>query len=318
LISLATDRDGPTSCGELRAMNSVPDSQGARVGVVGLGHMGRAFAENLLADGLSLTVFDRKRDLIPPLAEMGAVAATGLAAIGECEIVLTSLPDDDAVASVTDALIPRLGARAVHVSTSTISAGLARRLAAQHREHGQGYVALPVLGSPDFARRRGLYLLAAGASADIARVRPVVEKLGRQLFVIGEDPGLANVMKLAGNVLTAATLQSMGEVFALLHKSGIDPETSYEVLTSTLFDGKVHKSYGGKIVHGQFSPAGLSVPLAAKDLRLALAEAELARVPMPVAAIVRDRLVAAEARAWSELDWSALGKLASAEAGFAE
>ncbi|HTU55878.1 MAG TPA: NAD(P)-dependent oxidoreductase [Acetobacteraceae bacterium] len=299
-------------------MNSVPDSQGARVGVVGLGHMGRAFAENLLADGLSLTVFDRKRDLIPPLAEMGAVAATGLAAIGECEIVLTSLPDDDAVASVTDALIPRLGARAVHVSTSTISAGLARRLAAQHREHGQGYVALPVLGSPDFARRRGLYLLAAGASADIARVRPVVEKLGRQLFVIGEDPGLANVMKLAGNVLTAATLQSMGEVFALLHKSGIDPETSYEVLTSTLFDGKVHKSYGGKIVHGQFSPAGLSVPLAAKDLRLALAEAELARVPMPVAAIVRDRLVAAEARAWSGLDWSALGKLASAEAGFAE
>ena len=299
-------------------MNSRPENQGARVGVVGLGHMGRAFADNLLADGHSVTVFDRKRDLIAPLAEMGAIAATGLAAIGECEIVLTSLPDDDAVAAVAEALIPLLHTDAVHVSTSTISAGLSRRIAAQHREHGQGYVALPVLGSPDFARQRGLYLLAGGASADIARVRPVVEKLGRQLFVIGEDPGLANVMKLAGNVLTAATLQSMGEVFALLHKSGIDPETSYEVLTGTLFDGKVHKSYGGKIVHGQFSPAGLAVPLAAKDLRLALAEAELARVPMPVAAIVRDRLVAAEAREWSELDWSALGKLASAEAGFSE
>lgn len=299
-------------------MNSRPENKGARVGVVGLGHMGRAFAENLLADGHSLTVFDRKRDLIPPLAEMGAIAAAGLAAIGKCDIVLTSLPDDDAVAAVTEALIPLLRAHAVHVSTSTISAGLSRHIAAQHREHGQGYVALPVLGSPDFARHRGLYLLAGGASADIARVRPVVEKLGRQLFVIGEDPGLANVMKLAGNVLTAATLQSMGEVFALLHKSGIDPETGYEVLTGTLFDGKVHKSYGGKIAHGQFSPAGLAVPLAAKDLRLALAEAELARVPMPVAAIVRDRLVAAEAREWSELDWSALGKLASAEAGFKE
>lgn len=299
-------------------MSSHPDTEGPRVGVVGLGHMGRAFAENLLADGRSVTVFDRKRDLIPPLAEMGAIAATGLAAIGECEIVLTSLPDDAAVASVADALIPLLRAGAVHVSTSTISAGLSRDIAAQHREQGQGYVALPVLGNPDFARQRGLYLLAGGASADIARIRPVVEKLGRQLFVIGEIPGLANVMKLAGNVLTAATLQSMGEVFALLHKCGIDPETSYEVLTSTLFDGKVHKNYGGKIVHGQFSPAGLAVPLAAKDLRLALAEAELARVPMPVAAIVRDRLVAAEAREWGELDWSALGKLASAEAGFPE
>jgi 3-hydroxyisobutyrate dehydrogenase-like beta-hydroxyacid dehydrogenase len=141
---------------------------------------------------------------------------------------------------------------------------------------------------------------------------------GRQLFVIGEDAGLANVMKLAGNVMTAATLQSMGEVFALLHKSGIDPETAYEVLTGSLFDGKVHKNYGARIVQGRYSPAGLSVPLAAKDLRLALAEAEIARVPMPLAALVHDRLVATEARDWSELDWSALGKLASAEAGFAE
>lgn len=297
---------------------SRPDGEGLRVGVVGLGHMGRAFAENLLADGRSVTVFDRKPDLMPPLAEKGAVAATGLGAIGECGIVLTSLPDDEAVAAVAEALIPLLRAGAVHVSTSTISAQLSRGLAARHRAQGQGYVALPVLGSPDFARQRGLYLLAGGAPEDVARVRPVVERLGRQLFVIGEDAGLANVMKLAGNVMTAATLQSMGEVFALLHKSGIDPETAYAVLTGSLFDGKVHKNYGARIVQGRYSPAGLSVPLAAKDLRLALAEAEIARVPMPLAALVHDRLVATEARDWSELDWSALGKLASAEAGFAE
>jgi 3-hydroxyisobutyrate dehydrogenase-like beta-hydroxyacid dehydrogenase len=133
--------------------------------------------------------------------------------------------------------------------------------------------------------------------------------------VIGPDPALANVMKLAGNVLTAATLQSMGEVLALLRKSGIDPRTGYEVLTGSLLDGKVHKNYGGRIVRGEYSPAGLPVPLAAKDLRLALAEAEHAVVPMPVAAIVHNRLIAMMARGWDDFDWSALGKLAAAEAG---
>jgi len=294
------------------------EQQKAHVGVIGLGHMGDAFAENLLADGHAVTVFDRKPDRMRLLADKGAAVASGIAEIGACEIVLTSLPDDDAVLSVTEALIPVLTQGAVHVSTSTISAKLARDLAAQHREQGQGYVALPVLGNPDLAHQRGIYLIAGGTPDDVARVRPVVEALGQRLFVVGDDPGLANIMKLAGNVLTAATLQSMGEVLTLLQQAGISKQIGYDVLTGSLFDGKVHKNYGGKIVHGKYSPAGLTVPLAAKDLRLALAEAELVHVPMPVAAIVRDRLIAAEARGWGELDWSALGKLAEAEAGVNE
>lgn len=302
---------------EVPLQKSLPDSRALRVGVVGLGHMGDAFAENLLADGHAVTVFDKRADLMRALAGKGAIAARGLAEMGECQVVLTSLPDDDAVTAVAEAMIPVLGRGGVHVSTSTISAKLSRHLGDAHREHGQGYVALPVLGNPDLAHQRGIYLIAAGATGDIDRVRPVVEPLGQKLFVVGEDPGLANVMKLAGNVLTAATLQSMGEVLALLRKCGIDAQTGYEVLTGSLFDGKVHKSYGGRIVQGKYTP-GLSVPLAAKDLRLALVEAELARVPMPVAAIVRDRLVATEARGWSELDWSALGKLAAADAGLKE
>ena len=274
---------------------SRPATDGVHVGVVGLGHMGDAFAENLLADGHAVTVFDRNPEVMRSLVDKGASAATSLAELGECGIVLTSLPDDAAVSAVAEALIPVLARGAVHVSMSTISADVARRLAAEHREHGQGYVALPVLGNPDLAHHRDLYLLAGGAPADIARVRPVVEKLGQKLFVISDDPGLANVMKLAGNVMTAATLQTMGEVFALLRKAGVDPQTGYDVLTGSLFDGKVHKTYGGKILHHTYSPAGMTVPLAAKDLRLALAEAELVGVPMPVAAIVRDRLIATEA-----------------------
>jgi 3-hydroxyisobutyrate dehydrogenase-like beta-hydroxyacid dehydrogenase len=122
--------------------------------------------------------------------------------------------------------------------------------------------------------------------------------------VIGENAALANLFKLAANVLTATTLECMGEVLALLRKGGIDSHLAFDVLTNSLFDSRVHKSYGGKIVDGRFSPPGMAVPLAIKDLRLALAEAERTAVPMPAASLVHDHLVAMTARGWSGLDWS--------------
>ena len=133
--------------------------------------------------------------------------------------------------------------------------------------------------------------------------------------MIGEDAALANLFKLAANVLTATTLECMGEVLALLRKGGIDSHLAFDVLTNSLFDSRVHKSYGGKIVDGRYSPPGMPVPLAIKDLRLGLAEAEHAAVPMPAASLVHDHLVAMMARGWSGLDWSALGLLAAVEAG---
>jgi 3-hydroxyisobutyrate dehydrogenase-like beta-hydroxyacid dehydrogenase len=160
-----------------------------------------------------------------------------------------------------------------------------------------------------------LFVLVAGASPAVDRVSPVLGRLGQRLFLLGDDPGAANLMKVAANVLTALTLQSMGEVLALLRKGGIDARTAFEVLTDSLFDGKVHKTYGGKIVESHYSPPGMTTPLAVKDLRLALAEAERMAVPMPAASLVHDRLVATVARGWTELDWSVLGLLAACDAG---
>jgi 3-hydroxyisobutyrate dehydrogenase-like beta-hydroxyacid dehydrogenase len=129
------------------------------------------------------------------------------------------------------------------------------------------------------------------------------------------DPGAANLMKLGGNVLTALTLESMGEVLALLRKGGIDGHVAFDVLTNSLFDAKVHKTYGGKIVEERYAPPGMTAPLALKDLRMALAEAEREAVPMPAASLVHDRFVAMVARGLGGLDWSALGLLAALDAG---
>jgi len=147
------------------------------------------------------------------------------------------------------------------------------------------------------------------------KVGPMLERLSQRTFAIGEDAGLANLVKLAANALTATTLECMGEVLALLRKGGVDGHLAFDVLTNSLFDSRVHKAYGGKIVEGRFSPPGMAVPLALKDLRLALAEAEQEAVPMPATSLVHDRLVEMLARGWNELDWSALGLLAAVDAG---
>ncbi len=288
------------------------------VGVVGLGRMGQAFAENLRSAGFQVIGYDRDAERIRPLQMAGGLAAKRLADLAACDVVVTSLPDDDALASVTlgaDGLASVLAPGAVHVSMSTVSAELSRRLAKAHAARGQAFVAAPVLGNPDLALSRRVYVLASGEPSAVERVRPALEQLGQSVFVIGSDAGAANVMKLAGNALTASTLQSMGEVLALLRKSGIDERLAFDVLTNSLFDGRVHKTYGGKIVDRRYSPPGMTAPLAVKDLRLALAEAEAQAVPMPVVGLVHDRLVAMVARGWAGLDWSALGALAASDAG---
>jgi len=257
-----------------------------RIGVIGLGHMGSDFADNLIADGYQVTVYDRDEKHAASLVARGASGAAGLEDFAACEAVLTSLPDDDALAGVTlgaKGLIHGLVPGAIHVSMSTVSPGLSRRLAQHHRLAGQGYVASPVLGNPDLAQTRKSFLIVAGAPPEVARISPVLERLGQRLFLLGDDAGTANLMKLAANVLTALTLQSMGEVLALLRKGGLAPQIAFEVLTGSLFDGKVHETYGGKIVESRYSPPGMTTPLAVKDLRLALAEAEHMAVPMPTA-----------------------------------
>jgi 3-hydroxyisobutyrate dehydrogenase-like beta-hydroxyacid dehydrogenase len=288
------------------------------VGLVGLGRMGHAFAENPLADGYKIIAYNRDAKRARDLQFGGARAAVRLEDLASSDIVVSSLPDDAALAAVAlspGGLTSILAPGAVHISTSTVSPALSRRLAEAHATHGQGFVAAPVLGNPVAARARRLYVLAGGAPGAIERARPVLESFGQRVFVIGEDAGAASLVKLAGNPLTAATLESMGEVLALLRKAGIDSHLAFDVFTGSLFDGRVHKVYGAKIVEAQYRPPGMTAPLALKDLRLALAEAEQLAVPMPVAGLVHDRLVAMVARGWAELDWPALGLLAASEAG---
>ena len=292
----------------------------ARIGFVGLGRMGSAMASNLVAAGYRIVGFVRRPDRIDALARLGIQAATEMEPILDCDIVVTMLPDDKAVREVVfggeePGLATGLARGAIHLSMSTISPRCAADLAAEHARRGQGYVAAPVLGNPDAAHARQLFILAAGAAADVDRCRPLFDHIGQRTFAIGTEPAAANFVKLASNAMSGATAEILGEVMALARRRGVEPAQLLAILTETMFGGRAYALYGEKIAAQHYAAGGFVMPLGLKDIKLALAEAEDARVPMPSLDVVRDRLIAGIDHGYADLDWSALGLVAADAAG---
>jgi 3-hydroxyisobutyrate dehydrogenase-like beta-hydroxyacid dehydrogenase len=279
-------------------------------------------AANLASAGRPVIAYVRRADQLPQLEALGLRPTTDIGDLLGCEVVISMLPDDDAVREVVfgrvdgglEGLAAGLMPGAIHLSMSTISTAAASLLAGEHARHGQGYVAAPVFGNPDAARARQLFILAAGAPADVVRCQPIFDSLGQRTFVVGADPQEANLVKLLGNMMSATALEMLGEVITVVRKRGMDPQPFIDIMTSTMFGGRAHKVYGDKIVRQAYAP-GFVLPLVLKDVRLALAEAEKAGAPMPSVGVVRDRLITAIARGYGELDWTALGLIAAEEAG---
>lgn len=294
-----------------------------RIGMVGLGPMGSAMAQRLLDAQYQLTVWNRTAAKAEPLTAAGArLAASPAEAAQGADIVISSIADDTALEYVAvgpQGVAAGLPRGALHLSTSTISIGLADRLQAVHAERGQVLVSTPVLGRPPAAAEGKLFVMVAGDAAAIERARPVLEVIGQRLFIVGNQPSQANLVKLACNFLIFSTIEQFGEVFALTEKGGVDRAKTFEVLTESFFGAPVHKNYGKLILDRNYSPpGGASVVLGAKDTKLALAAGEDLSVPLPYASILRDRFLSAYARGEKDLDFTVLARQAAEAAGLRE
>ncbi|HUW97592.1 MAG TPA: NAD(P)-dependent oxidoreductase [Acidiferrobacter sp.] len=291
-----------------------------KIGFIGLGRMGTGMAAHLQGAGQDLTVFNRSAERVAPLTAQGAKAAQTLADLAHATVVFTMLADDRAVREVVlgpDGLLRQLAPGAVHVSCSTISVALSAELAQAHEAAAQDYVAAPVFGRPDAAAAGKLFLLAAGKPVVIGRLRPLFDAIGQRTFVVATQADKANLVKLSGNFLIAAVIESLGEAMALVEKGGIDRHQYLELLTSTLFDVPLYKNYGALIANRQFTPPGFGAPLGQKDIRLLLTAADSLQVPLPFASILRDRFLALAAQGGEPRDWSAIGAMAALDAGLA-
>jgi 3-hydroxyisobutyrate dehydrogenase-like beta-hydroxyacid dehydrogenase len=288
------------------------------IGFIGLGNMGHGMATNLLKAGHQITVYNRSPGKAEALVQQGAIAARNVAEASTGEVVFTMLSDDEAVENVTfgeNGIVASLAPGATHVSSSTISVALSERLAAAHAEAGQQYAAAPVFGRPEAASAAKLFVIAAGAPQVLEPLVPLFDAIGQRTFVVSDQPHTANLVKLSGNFLLASAIETVSEAVALVGKAGVNRQQYVDILTSTLFAAPAYQIYGGLIARQEFEPAGMAASLGLKDVRLVLAAAEGLQVPLPVASVLRDRLLTLVATGGGHLDWSALATLADRDAG---
>ncbi len=290
-----------------------------KVAFIGLGNMGGHMARNLLRAGHEITVWNRTLSKADDLRAQGAkVAKSPAEAAQAAEALITMLADDHAVESAVlnpGGALETLPRGAAHISMSTISVALSRKLAEEHARHGHHYIAAPVFGRPEAAEAAKLFVVAAGDTAVVDRLKPLLEAVGQRVFVMGDKPEMANVVKLSGNFLIASIIESLGEAVALTRKYGVDAHRYIEFLTHSLFAAPVYKTYGNLIADEKYQPAGFKMRLGLKDVKLALAAGDAVDAPLPFASVVRDHMLTAIARGMEDMDWSATAKLAAENAG---
>ena len=289
------------------------------IAFLGIGNMGAGIAANLVAAGHDVTVWNRSAAKTEPLVEAGAHAAkTPIEAASDAAIVFSMLADDAAAMSVLNGdngLLAGMASDTLHVSLSTIAVATADKMAAAHKDHGQRYISAPVFGRPEAAAAAKLFVVAAGAAADIDEVQPLFDQIGQRTFRVGETPSQANLVKLCGNFAILAAIETMGEAMALAQKGGVPKAILHEVLTGSLFAAPIYQNYGKILVEEAYTPAGFKAPLGLKDMRLAGESAEKHRVPMPLLSLLRDHLVQTIATEGEEIDWSGIGRTISKNAG---
>jgi 3-hydroxyisobutyrate dehydrogenase-like beta-hydroxyacid dehydrogenase len=280
------------------------------IAFIGLGNMGLPMARNLLKAGHSLKVYNRSPKPATLLhAEGAALAASPAEAVAKGGVAITMLSDDAALEAVTEGpggFLKALGP-GVHLSMSTVSPDLNRRLAKAHGALGGFLVAAPVFGRPEAAAAAKLNIPWSGPAQPRARLLPVLQCLGQRVQDFGEDPGAANVVKLSGNFLILAATQALAESLAVAHSNGLDRGQLMDFLAGTIFACPVYQGYGTRLAAEDYSEGGFKLSLAAKDLRLFAGQQGTAG--MRLKGLLEERFSEAEARGLGGFDVTALARL---------
>ena len=290
-----------------------------KIGFVGLGNMGAAIAANLVKAQHDVVVWNRSAAKAKPLTQLGAVLARSPRdAALDREVVISMLADDAALESVLtseDGILAGLARGALHISMSTIAVSTADKLLVQHQSHGQRLVCAPVFGRPEAAAAAKLFIAAGGAPADLATAKPLFEAIGQKVFEVGPTPSSASLVKLCGNFMILSSIEALAEAMTLAEKGGVAKAKLLEVLTGSLFDAPIYRTYGAILVEERFKPAGFAAPLGLKDMRLAAQSAEALRVPMPLLSLLRDHLLQTLAVEGEEIDWSGIARTIAKNGG---
>jgi 3-hydroxyisobutyrate dehydrogenase-like beta-hydroxyacid dehydrogenase len=288
------------------------------IGFVGLGVMGNRMARRLLAAGYTLVVYDPRAEAVAELVALGATACASAREVADrAETVLVSLPTPQIVRDVACGEGGLAGGSAIrtYVDLSTTGSVIAEEVAAALAARGVRVVDAPVSGGAAGAEHGTLTVMVAAEADAAADVRPLLEAIGKNVFVVGERPGQGQVAKVVNNLLSAAAIALTGEAVALGVKAGLDARTLLEVIgVSSGSNTAATDKFPNQVVTRRFDQ-GFRLELMAKDVRLCLAEARRLAVPMLVGSTVEQLWSLAEHELEDGADCTEIAKLLEQWAG---
>jgi 3-hydroxyisobutyrate dehydrogenase-like beta-hydroxyacid dehydrogenase len=278
-----------------------------RIAFLGLGKMGRAIVRRLLQHGEEVMVWNRTPEPAEALAREGAKhAKTAAEAVTGCEVAFSMVMDDPALETILNGgmVMESLARGAIHVSLSTLSVALSRRLTEEHAARGQYFVAAPVFGRPHIAEQGRLWIAVGGRSEAVEKVRPLLAHFSRGITVVSENAWSAHALKIGGNFLITAMIASLTESFVYAEALGLSPATFIETVNSALFQSPFYEMYSNIMLHPPEHPGG-TIALGEKDLRLFREAAQSEEVKTPLADVFMATFHRAFEAGMKEQDWAA-------------
>lgn len=279
-----------------------------KVGFIGLGIMGQPMAMNLIKAGFEVSVFNRTRDKAAPLEKAGArVAASPADAARGADFVMSIVSDSAASEQVIigkDGVLESLKAGAIVIDSATISPVVSRKLACHVAGKQASFLDAPVTGSKHGAEKGELTFMIGGDREAFDRAMPVLGVLGKKHIYCGAH-GAGLSAKLAQNVIQSTMVEIFCEGFVLAAKSGVKPETMFEIVQSSMARAALTDFKAPFIFKGDFTPY-FPLKWMHKDVTLAMEAAFAQGVPMPAAAAVKEVYGAARAQGKGDLDYAAV------------
>ncbi|MES2939151.1 MAG: NAD(P)-dependent oxidoreductase [Pseudomonadota bacterium] len=284
-----------------------------RIGMVGLGVMGRGIANNLLAKGFALTVHARDPAKAEPFVAKGATLAASPAELGvQCEAVILSVSataDVEQVIFGPGGLAARPSALQYVIDTSTIAADASRAFAERLAHQGIAFLDAPVSGGEKGAAEGTLACMVGGTGDAFAACLPLLQAFAKNVTRIG-DSGAGQICKACNQIGVIANMLGVAEIVALCLKNGIDPRLVRSVLLNGSSRSAAMESHGLRLIERRFEPAGFRAELMRKDLRLAVALEQASGMRGPVTAAAEPLFAElVDAMGQGQLDWSAVGTL---------
>ena len=279
-----------------------------RVGLIGLGLMGKPMARNLLRAGFSLTVHNRSRPAVDELLAEGAQAASSARSVAEqSDVVITMLPDTPDVEHVVlgeHGILAGARPGMLLIDMSTIAPASAQRIDAVCAEHGIGALDAPVSGGDAGAIAGTLSIMVGGKPEDLERARPILQALGTTITHCGAA-GAGQVVKACNQVAVALIISAISEAIVLGKQSGIAADVIIRVLSGGLAQTRFMDLRAQNYVQQRYQPGG-KARFHLKDLRIALDLARAKGAVLPATAQTEQLFAALIAQGGGDLDHSAL------------